>query len=186
MPVKTNKYNQMVEHFNIIRDQLDAPVPSMRKLTNYIEEARTDEDISYVTIDIISMTVYYIMDVVQTNHRHMRDQKLEYLSEILENVNNIIRSRSPTKKQDFRQVYTQCVIDNPESDYKDLAEITKTITEGAIKLLYYTRSEGLEPDLYSSDSDQEDEADTSNNEDSENSSEEGQPGEQENDLYLPD
>ena len=80
MPVLINKYNQMIEYYNIIRDHLNKPTIDLNELKQLQTKVSQDEDIYFITQDIISKMIYYI---IETAYDELQYEKYEYLEQTL-------------------------------------------------------------------------------------------------------
>ena len=89
MPVLINKYNQLIEYYNIIRDHLNKPTIDLNELKQLQTKISQDEGIYFITQDITSKIIYYI---IETSYDELQDEKFEYLENILKETSNIIRS----------------------------------------------------------------------------------------------
>ena len=76
MPVLINKYNQMIEYFNILRDHLNKTTIDLNELGQLQTKVSQDEDIYFITQDIVSKIIYYI---IETAYDELRVEKYEYL-----------------------------------------------------------------------------------------------------------
>ena len=161
MPVLTNKYNQMIEYFNILRDHLNKPTIDLNELGQLQTKVSQDEDIYFITQDIVSKIIYYI---IETAYDELQVEKYEYLENILQETTNIIRSDSyRDKREQLKRLRTQCQTDNDSPYFDDLGHITTCVVTEAIKLLFATTRAGRHPHWVSSDEEEEEE----NNQESE-------------------
>ena len=176
MPVLVNKYNEMVENFNIIRDILNKPTIDLNELRQLLTRVSQDENIYFITQDIMTKIIYYIIEMA---HDELQYEKYEYLEQTLKRVTDIIKSDSYNKKDELKRLRTRCQTDNESPYFDSLMHITTTVVTETIKLLFYTTRAGLHPHWISSDKEEEE-----NYQDSEDQvSEEDN---QANNLYLPD
>ena len=74
MPVLMNKYNQMLEYYNIIRDHLTEPEINLNELRQLQTKISQDEDIYFITQDITSKIIYYI---IKTAYDELQYEKYE-------------------------------------------------------------------------------------------------------------
>ena len=156
-----NKYNQMIEYFNIIRDHLNKPTIDLNELGQLQTKVSQDEDIYFITQDIVSKIIYYI---IETAYDELQVEKYEYLENTLQETTNIIRSDSyRDKREQLKRLRTQCQTDNDSPYFDDLGHITTCVVTEAIKLLFATTRAGLHPHWVSSDEEEEEE----NNQESE-------------------
>ena len=101
MPVLINKYNQMVEYYNIIRDHLNKPEIDLNELRQLQTKISQDEDIYFITQDITSKMIYYI---IETAYDELQYEKYECLEQTLKKVTDIIQSESYTKREAENQM----------------------------------------------------------------------------------
>ena len=148
MPVLMNKYNEMLENFNIIRDILNKPTIDLNELRQLLTRVSQDENIYFITQDIMTKIIYYIIEMA---HDELQYEKYEYLEQTLERVTDIIRSDSHNKKDELKRLRTKCQTDNESPYFDSLMHITTTVVTEAIKLLYYTTRAELHPHGISSD-----------------------------------
>ena len=148
MPVLVNKYNEMLENFNIIRDILNKPTIDLNELRQLLTRVSQDENIYFITQDIMTKIIYYIIEMA---HDELQYEKYEYLEQTLERVTDIIRSDSYNKKDELKRLRTKCQTDNESPYFDSLMHITTTVVTEAIKLLYYTTRAELHPHGISSD-----------------------------------
>ena len=154
MPVLINKYNQLIEHYNIIRDHLNKPTIDLNELKHLQTRISQDENIYFITQDITSKLIYYI---IETAYDELQYEKYEYLEKTLKNVTDIIRSGSYNLQEELKRLRTKCQTDNDSPYFDDLGFITTCMVTEAIKLLYATTRAGLHPHWVSSDEEEEDE-----------------------------
>ena len=154
MPVLINKYNQMIEYYNIIRDHLNKPTIDLNEMKQLQTKISQDEDIYFITQDIISKMIYYI---IETAYDELQYEKYEYLEQTLESVTDIIRSGSYIKREELKRLRTKCQTDNDSPYFDDLGHITTCVVTEAIKLLFATTRAGLHPHWVSSDEEEEEE-----------------------------
>ena len=160
MPVPVNKYNQLIGYLNKIKDQIDVPVIKLQAMRDFAETARTDENIIQIPlVDSVTLTCYYILEIAQVEQNIIGRQKIDYLSEVIHNVIEVLKAQSPNSHELLRDIWRKCKQDNPQPRFENLIFITRTLTQNVIKLMHE-----IQPLR----------------------DEEGQPGEQENNLYLPD
>jgi hypothetical protein len=168
MPVLMNKYNQMIEHYNLIRDHLNKPTIDLNELKLIQTKISQDEDIYFITQDIISKMIYYI---IETAYDELQYEKYEYLEQTLESITDIIRSGSYIKREELKRLRTKCQTDNDSPYFDDLGHITTCVVTEAIKLLFATTRAGLHPHWVSSSEEEEEtndpREDTDSNEDNE-------------------
>ena len=176
MPVLVNKYNEMLENFNIIRDILNKPTIDLNELRQLLTRVSQNENIYFITQDIMTKIIYYIIEMA---YDELQYEKYEYLEQTLKRVTDIIKSDSYNKKDELKRLRTRCQTDNESPYFDSLMHITTTVVTETIKLLFYTTRAGLHPHWISSDEEEEE-----NYQDSEDQvSEEDN---QANNLYLPD
>ena len=152
MPVLINKYNQLIEHYNIIRDHLNKPTIDLNELKHLQTRISQDENIYFITQDITSKLIYYI---IETAYDELQYEKYEYLEKTLKNVTDIIRSGSYNLQEELKRLRTKCQTDNDSPYFDDLGFITTCMVTEAIKLLYATTRAGLHPHWVSSDEEEE-------------------------------
>ena len=145
----------MIEYFNILRDHLNKTTIDLNELGQLQTKVSQDEDIYFITQDIVSKIIYYI---IETAYDELQVEKYEYLENILQETTNIIRSDSyRDKREQLKRLRTQCQSDNDSPYFNDLGFITTCVVTEAIKLLYATTRAGLHPHWVSSDEEEEDE-----------------------------
>ena len=155
MPVLINKYNQMIEYFNILRDHLNKPTIDLNELGQLQTKVSQDEDIYFITQDIVSKIIYYIIEMA---YDELQVEKYEYLENTLQETTKIIRSDSyRDKREQLKRLRTQCQTDNDSPYFDDLGHITTCVVTEAIKLLFTTTRAGLHPHWISSDEEEEEE-----------------------------
>ena len=180
MPVLINKYNQMIEYFNIIRDHLTQPEIKLNELRQLQRKISQDEDIYFITQDIASKIIYFIIEIAYDEEETEYEEKCEYLAQVLKDTTEIIRSDSyRDKREQLKRLRTQCQTDNDSPYFDNLGHITTCVVTEAIKLLFATTRAGLHPHWVSSDEEEEE-----NNPDSEN--EVSEEDNEANNLYLLD
>ena len=148
MPVLVNKYNEMLENFNIIRDILNKPTIDLNELRQLLTRVSQDENIYFITQDIMTKIIYYIIEMA---YDELQYEKYEYLEQTLKRVTDIIKSDSYNKKDELKRLRTRCQTDNESPYFDSLMHITTTVVTEAIKLLYYTTRAELHPHWISSD-----------------------------------
>ena len=148
MPVLMNKYNEMLENFNIIRDILNKPTINLNELRQLLTRVSQDENIYFITQDIMTKIIYYIIEMA---YDELQYEKYEYLEQTLKRVTDIIKSDSYNKKDELKRLRTRCQTDNESPYFDSLMHITTTVVTEAIKLLYYTTRAELHPHGISSD-----------------------------------
>ena len=148
MPVLMNKYNEMLENFNIIRDILNKPTIDLNELRQLLTRVSQDENIYFITQDIMTKIIYYIIEMA---YDELQYEKYEYLEQTLKRVTDIIKSDSYNKKDELKRLRTRCQTDNESPYFDSLMHITTTVVTEAIKLLYYTTRAELHPHGISSD-----------------------------------
>ena len=160
MPVPVNKYNQLISYLNQIKDQIDVPVIKLQAMRDFAEAARTCEDIIQIPlVDSVTITCYYILEIAQVEHNFIGKQKIEYLSGVIQDVIEVLKTQAPNSHESLRDIWKKCKQDNPRPRQANLVYITRTLTQNVIKLMYE-----FEP----------------------RQDEEGQNDGQENNLYQPD
>ena len=179
MPVLINKYNQMIEYFNIIRDHLTQPEIKLNELRQFQRKISQDEDIYFITQDIASKIIYFIIEIAYDEEETEYEEKCEYLAQVLKDTTEIIRSGSYIKREELQRLRRKCQTDNNSPFFSNLSHITTTIVTEAIKLLFATTRTGLHPHWVSSDEEEEENNPESENEVSEEDNEA-------NNLYLLD
>ena len=152
MPVLINKYNQMIEHYNLIRDHLNKPTIDLNEMKQLQTKISQDEDIYFITQDITSKLIYYII-----YYDELQYEKYEYLEQTLKSVTDIIRSESYIKREELKRLRTKCQTDNDSPYFNDLGHITTCVVTEAIKLLFATTRAGLHPHWVSSSEEEEEE-----------------------------
>ena len=148
MPVLMDKNNEMVENFNTIRDILNKPTIDLNELRQLLTRVIQDENIFFITQDIMTKIIYYIIDMA---YDELQYEKYQYLEQTLKRVTDIIRSDSNNKKDELKRLRTKCQMDNESPYFDSLMHITTTVVTEAIKLLYYTTRAELHPHWISSD-----------------------------------
>ena len=109
-----------------------------------------DGNIYFITQDITSKLIYYI---IETAYDELQYEKFEYLEKTLKNVTDIIQSGSYNQREELRRLRIKCQTDNDSHYFNDLGFITICVVTEAIKLLYATTRAGLHPHWISSDED---------------------------------
>ena len=148
MPVLINKYNQLIEHYNIIRDHLNKPTIDLNELKHLQTRISQDENIYFITQDITSKLIYYI---IETAYDELQYEKFEYLEKTLKNVTDIIQSGPYNQREELRRLRIKCQTDNDSQYFNDLGFITTCVVTEAMKLLYATSRARLHPHWISSD-----------------------------------
>ena len=80
MPVLVNKYNEMVENFNIIRDILNKDEVDLNELKELQRRISRDEYMYFITQDIMTKIIYYIIEMA---HEELQYEKYDYLEQTL-------------------------------------------------------------------------------------------------------
>jgi hypothetical protein len=80
MPVLVNKYNEMVENFNIIRDILNKDEVDLNELRELQRRISLDEYMYFITQDIMTKIIYYIIEMA---HEELQYEKYNYLEQTL-------------------------------------------------------------------------------------------------------
>ena len=145
MPVLMNKYNQMIEYFNIIRDHLTQPEIKLNELRQLQRKISQDENIYFITQDIASKIIYFIIEIAYDEEETEYEEKCEYLAQALKDKTEIIRSGSYIKREELQRLRRKCQTDNNSPFFSNLSHITTTIVTEAIKLLFATTRAGLHP-----------------------------------------
>ena len=171
MPVLINKYNQMMEYYNLIRDHLNKPTIDLNEMKQLQTKISQDEDIYFITQDITSKLIYYI---IETAYDELQYEKYEYLEQTLKSVTDIIRSGSYIKREELKRLRTKCQTDNDSPYFNDLGHITTCAVTEAIKLLFATSRAGLHPHWVSSSEEEEDDKETDNQQDNIDSEEDNE------------
>ena len=148
MPVLVDKNNEMSENFNTIRDILNKPTIDLNELRQLLTRISQDEDIYFITQDIMTKIIYYIIEMA---YDELQYEKYEYLEQTLKRVTDIISSDSYNKKDELKRLRIKCQTDNESPYFDSLMHITTTVVTEAIKLLYYTTRAGLHSHWISSD-----------------------------------
>ena len=161
MPVLMDKNNEMLENFNTIRDILNKPTIDLNELRQLLTRVSQNEDIFFITQDIMTKIIYYIIDMA---YDELQYEKYQYLEQTLKRVTDIIRSDSNNKKDELKSLRTKCQMDNESPYFDSLMHITTTVVTEAIKLLYYTTRAELHPHGISSDEEAENQDSEEDNE----------------------
>ena len=154
MPVLINKYNQMIEYYNLIRDHLNKPTIDLNEMKQLQAKVSQDENIHFITQDITCKLIYYI---IETAYDELQYEKYRYLEQTLQKITNIIRSESYIKREELKMLRKQCQTDNGSPYFNDLGHITTSAVTEAIKLLFATTMAGLHPHGVSSSEEEEEE-----------------------------
>ena len=91
MPVLVDKNNEMLENFNTIRDILNKPTIDLNELRQLLTRVSQDENIFFITQDIMTKIIYYIIEMA---YDELQYEKYQYLEQTLKSVTDIIRSGS--------------------------------------------------------------------------------------------
>ena len=154
MPVLINKYNQMIEHYNLIRDHLNKSTIDLNEMKQLQAKVSQDENIHFITQDITCKLIYYIIEAADDELQY---EKYRYLEQTLQKITNIIRSESYTKREELKMLRKQCQTDNDSPYFDDLGHITTGAVTEAIKLLFAAARNGLHPHWVSSSEEEEEE-----------------------------
>ena len=95
MPVLVDKNNEMLENFNTIRDILNKPTIDLNELRQLLTRVSQDENIFFITQDIMTKIIYYIIEMA---YDELQYEKYKYLEQTLKRVTDIIKSDSNNKK----------------------------------------------------------------------------------------
>ena len=164
MPVLINKYNQMMEHYNLIRDHLNKPTIDLNEMKQLQTKISQDEDIHFITQDITCKLIHYIIEAA---YDELQYEKYRYLEQTLQKTTKIIRSESHIKGEELKRLRTKCQTDNDSPYFNDLGHITTSAVTEAIKLLFATTTDGLHPHEVSSSEEEDETNDRQENIDSE-------------------
>ena len=61
----------MIEYFNIIKDQLAQSKVNIGKLRQLQRQISLDEDIDFITQDIVTKVIFYIIEVANDDNKHL-------------------------------------------------------------------------------------------------------------------
>ena len=148
MPVLVDRNNEMLENFNTIRDILNRPTIDLNELRQLLTRVSQDENIFFITQDIMTKIIYYIIEMA---YDELQYEKYQYLERTLKRIIDIIKSTSNNKRDELKRLRIKCQTDNDSPYFDSLMHITTTVVTEAIKLLYYTTRAGLHPHWISSD-----------------------------------
>ena len=161
MPVPVNKYNTMIEQYLNIRNLINRPAIDIRGVRNLLTKVQEmeEQNMHPITRDIIERTIYYIIDINYNEEENTRNDKMDMLAKVLEDVTNVIKSGSYNIQQDIKDIWiAQGKLLEHEPDFDNLVDITRLITEATTNLLFNTTRASLYPHWISSDEEeQEDE-----------------------------
>ena len=154
MPVLINKYNQMIEYYNLIRDHLNKSTIDLNEMRQLQAKISQDENIHFITQDITCKLIYYIIEAA---YDELQYEKYRYLEQTLQKITKIIRSESHIKGEELKRLRAKCQTDNNSPYFNDLEHITTSAVTEAIKLLFATTTDGLHPHGVSSSEEEEEE-----------------------------
>ena len=160
MPVPVNKYNTMIEQYLNIRNLINRPAIDIRGVRNLLTKVQEmeEQNMHPITKDIIERTIYYIIDINYNEEENTRNDKMDMLAKVLEDVTNVIRSGSYNIQQDIKDIWiAQGQLLEHEPDFDNMVDITRLITEATINLLFNTTRASLHPHWISSDEEEEEE-----------------------------
>ena len=170
MPVPVNKYNQMMEHYNNVRNLINRPTVNIGGLCNLLTRIQQmgEQNLHPITKDITERMIYYIIEVNYDDEEETCNDKMDLLAEALEKVTNVMRSSSYNKETDLNEIWIeQGKLLEHEPDFDNLVDITNMITAATINLLFNTTRAGLHPHWVSSDEEEDQEEDPASDEDNE-------------------
>ena len=93
------------------------------------------EIIFFITLDIMTKIIYYIIEMA---YDELQYEKYQYLERTLKRIIDIIKSASNNKRDELKRLRIKCQTDNDSPYFDSLMHITTTVVTEAIKLLYYT------------------------------------------------
>ena len=95
---------------------------------------------------------------MKKEEENTRNDKMDMLAKVLEDVTNVIRSGSYNIQKEIKDIwFAQGKLLEHEPDFDNLVDITRLITEATINLLYNTSRSSLHPHWISSDEEEEEE-----------------------------
>ena len=148
MPVLVDRNNEMLENFNTIRDILNRPTINLNELRQLLTRVSQDENIFFITQDIMTKIIYYIIEMA---YDELQFEKYQYLEQTLKMITDILKSDSNNKRNELKRLRIKCQTDNDSPFFDSLMHITTTVVTEAIKLLYYTTRAEFYPHWISSD-----------------------------------
>ena len=148
MPVLVDKNNEMLQNFNTIRDILNRPTIDLNELRQLLTRVSQDENIFFITQDITTKIIYYIIEMA---YDELQFEKYQYLEQTLKMITDILKSDSNNKRNELKRIRIKCQTDNDSPFFDSLMHITTTTVTEVIKLLYYTTRAELHPHWISSD-----------------------------------
>ena len=105
MPVPVSKYNQMMEHYNNVRNLINRPAVNIGELRNLLTcvQQMGEQNLHPITKDITERIIYYIIEVNYDNNEEICNDKMDLLAEALEKVTNVMKSGSYNKETDLTE-----------------------------------------------------------------------------------
>ena len=155
MPVLSNKLNEMIELYNLIRDILDEPRLDLNKLNDLLRQITLRENINYITKAIVNKIIYYIIEIAHDEEGVLEFEKFSHLANTLEEMTEIIKKENINKKAELLRAWIRCQNDGGIHSpfFNNLKYITKQIIKETKRLLL----ENNQPEQLVSDLDDEDE-----------------------------
>ena len=160
MPVPVNKYNTMIKYYLNIRNLINRPTVDIRGVRNLLTKVQDmeEQNMHPITRDIMERTIHYIIEINYDEEENTRNDKMDMLAKVLEDVTNVIRSGSYNVQKDIKDIwFAQGKLLEHEPDFDNLVDITRLITEATINLLFNTKRASLHPHWISSDEEEEEE-----------------------------
>ena len=160
MPVPINKYNNMIEMYNNIRNLINRPSVNIQGLRNLLSKIQGEEgqNLHPITKVITEKTIYYVIEINYEDEEETCNEKMDMLASNLDKITNVIKSGSILNKEaEINNVWIkQGKMSEHEPDFDNLVDITRLITEATINLLFNTTRASLHPHWISSDEEEED------------------------------
>ena len=156
-----NKYNNMIEMYNNIRNLINRPSVNIQGLRNLLSKIQGEEEqnLHPITKDITERTIYYVIEINYDDDEETCNDKMDMLATNLDKITNVVRSGSIlNKEEEIKQVwFKQGELTEHEPAFDNLVDITRLITEATINLLFNMTRASLHPHWISSDEEEEEE-----------------------------
>ena len=150
----------MIEQYLNIRNLINRPKVDIRGVRNLLTKVQEmeEQNLHPITRDIVERTIYYIIEINYDEEENTRNDKMDMLAKVLEDVTNVIKSGSYNIQQEIKDIWlAQGKLLEHEPDFDNLVDITRLITEATINLLFNTKKASLYPHWISSDEEDEEE-----------------------------
>ena len=156
MPVLSNKFNEMIEHYNLIRSILEEPTIIMQKFRDLLGQINLNEDMNEITKEVTKKIIYYIIEVAYDEEEQLDYEKFSMLKNTLEEMTEILKGEHLNRRAELLRSWIRCTThsDTFTPFFNRHQHITKTIIKETKRLIFETRqTEQIVPDLQGLDLD---------------------------------